>query len=417
MWDHFHVRPPTPARHTPDGAFAIVLGLALLARLALVFLKGQQVHFADTLEYDAAARSILAGHGVGQVIPRAPLYPAFLALGYTVFGLDNYVAIRLLQLLLGVAVVWVTMWLAARLGGRRTSLLAGLAAAVSPTLVYTSSMLYPTALYTLILVSMTAAALQLSRAPGRVAGAALGALMALAWFTDQIVVVPIVAILAWIPLGGPQPFAARARALALAILVALALVIPVARFQERAHGTPPVFLTKAEFVIYLARHDSSAVGGHVMRDTSTTFTPMTARAFVAREAGLLVHHPGAYLRDYLFEFVHFFDPYPDRILTTNRFTGAGARWLVAAYFILVLPLALIGLVWGSGRARERVLLALIPLATAAVYALFFTQTRYRVPTEPMLLVLAAIGMERTARRAAARPAGPPSPGTGNAFQA
>ncbi|HEY6866394.1 MAG TPA: glycosyltransferase family 39 protein, partial [Candidatus Eisenbacteria bacterium] len=402
----------------PDWVWTgLVLALALIARLALVFVKGPQAHFADTMEYDAAARSILAGHGVGENIPRAPLYPALLALGYAIFGVGNHLAIRLLQMPLAVGAVWVTMWLGERVAGRRAGLLAGVSAAVSPTLVYTASMLYPTALYTLILVAMTAGALRLSRSPGPAAGATLGALMALAWFTDQIVVVPAAAILAWIAGSGHRPRATLLRALALALIVTLAIVVPIARFQQRAHGTPAVFFAKAEFVLYAARHDSSAIGGHTVRDTSASFAPVSARAFIAREAGLLIRQPAAYLHDYLFEFVHFFNPYPDRIRTANRFTAAGARWLVAAFFILMLPCAFVGLVFGSGHGRERALLALVPLATAAVYALFFTQTRYRVPTEPMFLALAALGVERAVRRRLPDRAAAASPGPEPAFRA
>jgi hypothetical protein len=280
-------------------------------------------------------------------------------------------------------------------------LLAGAAAALAPTLVYTSSMLYPTVVYTFIMVAIVALALRAGRTSGLGAGAALGVLIALAWFTDQIVVVPVAAVLAWIALApaGPDERRARSPVLAalLAVVVALGLIVPVASWQHRAHATPAFFLPKAEYVLYVARHDSSTVGGHALRDTSREFARLPARAFLGREVGLLARHPGDYLHDYAYEFVHFFDPYPDRIQTSNRYTGPAARWLVAIYFAPVLPLAFVGLLSGPGRARERSLLAIVPLATAATYALFFTQTRYRIPIEPLLLVLAAMGVERIAR--------------------
>ena len=398
LWDDSGVRKALPPY--ADGARVwpvLILAVAVFARLALIIMKGQHSNFADTLEYDAAARSLLAGHGIGGGIPRAPLYPAFMALGYSMFGVGNYAAVRLLQLLPGTGAVLLTMWLGARVGGPTTGLLAGAAAAVAPTLVYTSTMLYPTVIYTFIMVAITAVGLHASRAPGVGAGAVLGGLITLAWFTDQIVVVPVAAVLVWIASATPRRGMLPARAPILAVVVAMCLVVPIARYQHRAHDTPMFFLRKAEYVLYVARHDSSAVGGHALRDTSRTFVPISAREFADREGRLIAQHPGAYLHDYAYEFVHFFNPYPDRIQTVNRFTGLGARWLVAAYFLLVLPLAIGGLCFGAGRARERALLAIVPLATAATYALFFTQVRYRIPTEPMLLVLAAMGAERIAR--------------------
>jgi hypothetical protein len=64
----------------------------------------------------------------------------------------------------------------------------------------------------------------------------------------------------------------------------------------------------------------------------------------------------------------------------------------------VLVLALIGAVGGIVASSDRALLALVPLSTAALYALFFTQMRYRVPTEPQILLLAALGARRLVLR-------------------
>ena len=47
------------------------------------------------------------------------------------------------------------------------------------------------------------------------------------------------------------------------------------------------------------------------------------------------------------------------------------------------------------------LLAGVVLATAIFYSFFFTQTRYRIPVEPQLVVLAALGMQRAFPRATA----------------
>jgi hypothetical protein len=38
------------------------------------------------------------------------------------------------------------------------------------------------------------------------------------------------------------------------------------------------------------------------------------------------------------------------------------------------------------------LLATVVLTTAAFYAFFFTQARYRIPVEPQLVALAALGL-------------------------
>lgn len=400
-WDHGTVRRPSSPTGPPTRNWLVlVLLVALTLRAVLAFVKGGLPYFSDTDEYDAAARSILAGHGVGPSIPRAPLFPAFMAAVYVFCGVGNYFAVRLAEIPFSLVIVLLTGWIGLRAGGPRVGLLAAAAAAVAPTLVYTSTMLYPTMLYSLILLGITALALRIDRAPSLGLGAALGILIALGWLTDQVILIPVLGVLAWIAAGRRSKGALGA--LVLALVLTLAIVIPVARFQRAAYGTPSFFLSKAELVLYAARHDTVSVGGHALRDTSSQFVPLPAGALVRRELGLLVTRPGDYLHDYVLEFLHFFQPYPDRIVTANRFTGAGGRWLVTIYFVPAILLALAGALAGAASRRDRLLLAAVPLATAATYALLFSQVRYRVPIEPQLLVLAALGAERLIARA--RPA-------------
>jgi hypothetical protein len=47
---------------------------------------------------------------------------------------------------------------------------------------------------------------------------------------------------------------------------------------------------------------------------------------------------------------------------------------------------------GAGPLRGRVLLATVVLSTAMFYSFFFTQARYRIPVEPQLVALAALGV-------------------------
>src|SRR6185369_14323264 len=161
----------------------------------------------------------------------------------------------------------------------------------------------------------------------------------------------------------------------------------------------PVFFAKAQYVLYEARHDSAVVEGHQVRDAAEAkFRPLPARQFVARELRLVREQPLAYLHDVGGEFLHFFSPLPDRLQTANVYTGRFARVLVTVYFLPVLVLAVIGAIAGIAARRDRWLLVAVPVATAALYAFFFTQMRYRVPTEPHLLLLAALGVRRLVRR-------------------
>ncbi len=285
---------------------------------------------------------------------------------------------------------------------------------MAPTLIFTTAMLYPTVLYTLLLLAVTLAALGLDTRPSPWLAAGLGLGFVLLWLTDQVALAPIAAVLLWLVAGGRSPspgraaWRARAGSAAIALVTAAALAAPWVIARERGPGHSALFMEKAQVVLYYARTDPQLAGARAVRDTSVLFHPLTTVQFVGREWRLLREQPAAYVSDYVWEFVHFFQPMPDRITTQNVYTSHGAKLVTALYFLPVLMLAIVGLLLGAARARERRLLALIPISTAALYALFFTQTRYRIPTEPQLLVLAALGLARLfPRLTAALAFGPP----------
>jgi len=117
-------------------------------------------------------------------------------------------------------------------------------------------------------------------------------------------------------------------------------------------------------------------------------------AFVAREMGLFLSRPVAFLHDYLFELLHFFKPIADRVTSQNRFNTLPVLLVGAAWFVGLLSLSLVGLIAGAAPLRGRLLLATVVMSTAMFYAFFFTQARYRIPIEPQLVVLAALGIAK-----------------------
>lgn len=373
---------------------AAILLLALVLRVALIVIKGGATHFSDTGEYDAAARALLGGQA--YAIPRAPLYPAWMALAYALFGVGNYAAVRWLQLPLGLAVVALTGRLGTQVGGRRIGSVAMLLAAISPTLVYTTSMLYPVVLMTLLAVAALLLAIAWVRSGSMAPCLALGLVVAGLFLADPIGAVPALALVIWgIAQRGRSPARWLQGALVLAV-AAGAVFAAQPRSSTAARGSG--FVAKAEYVLWVSRHDAQAVGGHRVDDGEATFAPIPVSALLRRELRLGGSQPAAYLHDVGFEFVHFFAPEPDRLQTHNVFTGRAARMVVAGFFWPVLLLALAGVFASRVRVRDRALLAIAPLATAATYAWFFTQMRYRVPTEPAILTLTAIGIMAMVRK-------------------
>ncbi len=165
-----------------------LLGAALLARLAAIFILGIDAPpMGDDRDYDGIAWSLSQGEGFrlnGVFISfRPPLYSAFLSLVYLIAG-HSYPAARVAQALLGVLSVWLVFLIGRRLFGERRAFIAAALFAVAPADVFFSHGLLTETLFIPLLAAMVYALVRAweARAAGAsgvrwllAAGAALGA--------------------------------------------------------------------------------------------------------------------------------------------------------------------------------------------------------------------------------------------------
>lgn len=380
-------------------ALMVVVAVTLFVRVAFISTLRNEYYFADTVEYRANALEMLAGHPLDPSTPRAPVFPAFLALGYALFGLDNFLALRLMQLVLSLVLVLASVSLGRRIGGPATGILTGLGVALSPTLVFSNGLLYPTTLYTLLLLLVTLGAHSIAERPHWLKGLGVGVALALGILTDQVMAAPGLAVFGWLAWQARR----GGRAVLVATLIAVATTGAITEAYMRSQASPETgeapFVGKAQWTLWYARTDVT------MRDDrriqfpiGTEFHPLPAKQFLAREWNYLKTRPLDYAHDFGFEFLHFFWPEVDRLQTTNRFTTRNVRLVGAVHFWPVLVFAIAGIAAGLSKRRDRALLVLVSVATAAFYSLFFTQTRYRIPIEPQMTLLAALGLERVLPR-------------------
>jgi hypothetical protein len=131
----------------------------------------------------------------------------------------------------------------------------------------------------------------------------------------------------------------------------------------------------------------------------------------------ILKHPRVFAARYAREFIHFWQPYPDRLTmdwpTVREAAHQSDRRIVketifAKNNLVTLvnilstgPLFLFAIVgtvamWlQQGRRRDLSLLWATILSFAVVYSLFYTKTRYRIPIEPYIIILSAYGLWKT----------------------
>ena len=144
-----------------------------------------------------------------------------------------------------------------RVGGKTVGWLAGLGTAVAPTLIFVSSMLYPTALYTLIVTGLTLTALILADEPRAGPAIGFGVLAALGLLTDTVIAAPLSVLVIWLLLRVRAVGPALLRVLGIALVTVLVLLLPYQLLRRQQGGSSLAFIQKSQWVLHFARTDST----------------------------------------------------------------------------------------------------------------------------------------------------------------
>ena len=392
-----NARPERPTRAEWRWVLAL-LGLALALRVGFVLFEQPGFYFEDSLDYDRAARAFLQTGQFDAKYYRFPLYPLVMAASYKVFG-SCLTPFRLVQALFGTGTCFLLWLLGRRLFGARTGLLACFGAAVFPVHVILPGIEYPVVLGTFLVWCVLAIlACDTPEGPHHTARLVLmgvGVSLTAMLFEGGFVLGLFLCF--WILVRGTCRRASL-RSAAIVGVVSLVVLTPwIYEMQKRGDYRA--------LVLRPGIHLPAAPGvDPPVFEGSGENLLMSKLSGLARNPWWTVHHAWA-------EFIHFWDPYPDRLasadkgfreelherdarmVVNNSLVGGLSRLLYAAVFSALLIAAAAGalialrIVPGSG------FLVAWPVALGAAYAPFFTQMRYRIPADPAFILLGAYAVE------------------------
>jgi len=383
----------------PDVVAIMLVLLALGVRLAFVFVMPRAILFPDGLQYVAVAQSLLAGHGFGLQTLRPPGYPAFIAAVWWVTGQD-LIALRVVEALVGTLTVALIGAFGTRWFGRGAGRLAMAFAALHPVLAYLPSTQYSENLLVLVCVLAYGCLFDAIARPRRglwpwIAGGVFLGVASL--------IRPNVAVLApGLLLGAAWPLSRAGRGFllpGLACVVALSLTLaPWMIRNHREHGHWFFIATGGGRSLWLGSNDlSSGRAGSIAAPDSAMLADLgrqpddVARDRRFAELGLawMKADPARAARRYLIHMSSLWAIYPDTA-TRAPFINLAARVAQGVASVVIFAGALVSL----ARARDVPLLA--PMVAAIVLfslvnAMFFMVLRYRMPLEPLLIWMSALG--------------------------
>lgn len=406
----------------------LLLGALLLRLLYLSTILDNpffQHPITDERQYDLWARAILAGE---QFVPHYPYYEMplhafFLAGVYRIFGSEDLLYVRLVQVVLGTLNVAILYRLARRLFDEPTARVAGLlAAAYLPFLYYEGLLLKESVAVFLVNAALLLFVGALARPTplGFWSGGVVLGLVALTR-ANALVLPPALLLAMW--LHGRPAAAGRRLVAAVALLLGLAMAIAPATIRNKLESGEWVLLTVyGGQNLYTANNPANTVGDYLPVPfvnptalaervdfhrraealTGREMTPTEVSAYWKwRSLEFSFTHPSEQIQMIGRRFLRFwnYQEVPDNHSHEmfKRFSWV-LRLPLPAYW-LIAPFALVGML-----LLRRRWLALSPLYFAlSAYLLsmlpFWIMSRYRLPIVGILILFAAAGMVELHRRA------------------
>lgn len=411
-----------------------ILLVALLLRVAVVVADSGYRPTNDAFEYDYYGRSIAAGHGYGPsgylrqggpAAIRGPGYPYLLGAVYAPSD-DSRTAGRLLNCLLGAATVLLIYLIAKRVWGRRTGLIAAGFTAVFPPLVLLSRELVSESLFIPLELASVLCVLEFRRSGRRVSWAlAAGALCGMAILTRNtgFALLPPIAFGLW---GGKgRSLRSSFVAPAVAVLSTLVVLTPwllrdAAEFGRFVPVTTSGGIALAGTYNQASYSDSSAHGAWRDPQIVPGFTHLFVepgrdeaevdQTLRQRAIAFAVDHPEYVAETSFWNVLRMFELTGGSVVdqrgrdVSDR--GIGSTTPPAERIGLALAVAL-GLVGAVAILRSRAtsratgatprvptgpaFLWWVPAAMLVIAIPVAGVPRYRLPADPFLMILAAIG--------------------------
>ena len=396
------MRPDRPSR--AEWRWVLVLvGLALALRVGFVLFEQPGFYFEDSLDYDRAARAFLeTGHFDARYY-RFPLYPLVMAASYGMFG-PTLTPLRIIQAIFGAGMCLCIWVLGRRLFGIRAGLLALFGAAVFPVHVVLAGIEYPVVIGTFLIWWVLA--LVKGDKAGTVGNtirlilAGVGVALSAMLFEGGWVLALFLCL--WI-FFGQTARSIGLRALAIGGLTSVVVLAPWLYGMMKSGDYRALVLRPG-----LHLPAAPGVNAPLWKGSGENLL-MSKLSGLARNPWWTMHHAWT-------EFIHFWDPYPDRLASAdkdfreklheqdarmvadNSLVGDLSQHVYAVGFSALLAIAAIGALVALRTVPGSGLLVAWPVALGVCYAPFFTQMRYRIPADPAFILLGAYAVELTLKK-------------------
>jgi len=408
--------------------FSLRVGVGAIIDATVPVVKRADV-YSVVAENLARGYGFVAEPGGEPIVWRAPLYPAFLAAIYALFGEHNETGVFLAQSVLDSLTAVLIFYMGPRLFGEAVGFVSAVTFALHPLSAYYSLRFLSEPLFTLAFTAVIASWIAAATSRRIIAYMTVGALIALASLVKPIALGlwPLLASCALYQLR-EEPVRAwlAATALTVACLIALS---PWALRNYRVTGELVAVATGGGYALWLGNQmvsegkedwevddmtrahlfarRSAVIAGN--EEADRFLIPVPSRPSI-RSATQPVHisvpEDDAFLKAAWREMVS--HPFGTALLTTRKLfrfwfkiflpDNRWAQSYITLFQTFFLGVAVLGLLEAKRREIPVFALILPVIFLAVVHALTFATIRYSIPTVPVMTIFMSVGLQVAVRR-------------------
>ena len=419
--------------------FRLCLGIFLLAlvpRLAVALWLPNEAVWPDGHRYEHVAQNLVQGEGFGSLSENRasfPTLPLVIAGSFWLFGEDNYLALRLVFVVMGALVAVLAFAISKRLVGVPVAIVAGVLIAVYPYFVYLSALFeYPQGLFILLMGGFFLCALRFADEGRNRDLAAAGFLLGLGVLTVPTVLIYVP--FALVSLVTRNVVTTAKRVLILSVMIALPVSAWVAhnwiaydRFMLVNASAGANFWSANNETYFVHGKDAIVPVCPKGFENSTYCLQWRELRSQLRDRGLdpeqrifeeeaaswrngmqfIVASKVRFAESVIQKFLEYWSPFPDAV-HREKFHGGAIRDVISVLtYIPALILGIWGVIVSAPLWRRFLPIYFYFFAFSAPYYLFLPTTRYRLPLDFFLLIFAAIALvefwSRRRRRVATLP--------------
>jgi 4-amino-4-deoxy-L-arabinose transferase-like glycosyltransferase len=372
----------------------VIFFVGLIARLIHIAFLKEGFYFSDFKAYEAASLCLLDGEGFGPDYDRPPIYPLFLVATHLIFGVHIF-PVRIVQALLGAFSCILISQITGQIFNRKAAVVAAWISALYPYYIFITGLLYPTqitafllicTIYFLLLSLKKRVYLNLVIASICLGAASLAVPACIAF-------VPFLVL--WYLFISKVKLRQALTYSLLNIIVVGVCLLPWTYICYQRYGHLVLIDPRVGNHLPVLKTEEAENDGRWV-DTND-------------RVKMILANPGKFIGNITKEFINFWNFVPDRVVTRHRdyreqvhsedqrmvvnnpYTSSLMNWVSIFSYGPVFILSIVGIILCFSDWRLLSLPLLLILSHAVAYSFFFTQTRYRLPVEFCLMILAGGG--------------------------